>query len=105
MDVGAAELDEDVRLSRVEAVEQAEWEDVGIDHARLDALAEGRQERGEVRKARLPERLEEHEALFDGCRLLSSPASLSPALLCFAVQIGIVGQDRIVVAVAAGIGR
>lgn len=33
MDVGAAELDEDVRVSRVEAVEKAERQHIRIDHA------------------------------------------------------------------------
>lgn len=50
MDVGTSELDEDVRIARIEAVKQAERQDVGVDHARSDTLTERGEEGREMRE-------------------------------------------------------
>lgn len=101
MDIGTSELNEDVRIAWVETVKQAEGQHVGIDHARSDALTEWSEKRREVRETRLSQRLEQDEALFDGGGLSFASARLSAALFGFTVEVRVVRQHRVVVAVAA----
>lgn len=105
VDIGASKLDEDVRIAWVETMQQAEGQHIWVDHARSDALTERSEERREVRETRLSERLKEDEALLNGGRLSSASARLSASVFCFAVEIRVVGEHRVVVAVAARVER